>query len=174
MRKIILYIAQTLDGYIARKDGSIDFLDKYGQNQEDYGYHRFMDRIDTMIMGMKTYQQVSSFEGGYPHHDVKSYILTHQELAPVDNIIFTRDVLSLYKTITSNKGKDVFLVGGAKVIQSFMNLDLIDEMIISILPETIGEGIPLFIDHLNKNKYKLISTKSFTDGIVQITYKKYQ
>ena len=163
MRKITLYIACTLDGYIARKDGSIDWLKKYEGGSDDYGYSKFYSQIDVVVMGSKTYKQVLTF-GDFPHKDRPCYVFTTKKQKLNEYVTFIRDI-SLIKKMN----KRIWLVGGSKLIKTFMKHDLIDEYVITILPETLGEGIPLFQSEV---KLKLVESKSFKSGLVQLKYKK--
>ena len=125
MKKIKLFIASSLDGYIARDNGSIDWLVTDG----DYGFSQFYESIDTIIMGRKTYDKVLE-SGKYPHTDKKSYVLSqnphvrrssqHVEFIYADVIVFIK------KHLLQSKGKDIWLVGGSDIISIFLNADLVD------------------------------------------------
>lgn len=172
-RKVKLYIAQTLDGFIADENGDISFLNDYGQNGEDYGYTAFMKTIDTVIMGRKTYEQVLTFEGEYPYKNQKTYVLSSTYVKSDDvNLVYCQNIVAMMHDILEHDGKDIFLIGGAEVIKHMMNGHYIDEIILSIIPKTIGKGIPLFIEHGYIHTFELSETKTFNDGIVQIVYKK--
>ncbi len=167
MRKIILFIASSLDGYIAKNDGNVDWLPVSGSS----GYDDFYKSIDTVIMGKTTYDQILTF-GAYPYHDKKSYVFTQNSDHKKDrDIQFVNDVEKLTKNILSNPGMNIWLVGGSKIISNFMNLGFIDEIIITIIPPTVlGNGIPLFVDIQKETKFELIKTTDY-DTLVELHYK---
>ena len=173
MKQVILYIACSLDGFIARPDGSIDFLKKYEGKNEDYGYHEFMKKVDCVIMGSKTYEQCLEFEGWPENKKLKTIVLTKRNLRKVlgANISFYSGLLDeLMKEVKRESKKNVWLVGGAEVVQSFLKEGLIDEMIISIIPVHLGEGISLFGNAGEEVELELIKNKVYKDGIVQLQY----
>jgi dihydrofolate reductase len=166
MRKIILFIASSLDGYIAKNDGSVDWLPVSGSS----GYDNFYKSIDTVIMGNTTYSQVLTF-GAYPYQDKKSYVFTRNNDHKKDeNIQFVNDAEKLIKNILSNPGMNIWLIGGSKIISNFMNLGFVDEIIISIIPIVLGNGIPLFMDIQKETKFELIKTTDY-DTLVELHYK---
>lgn len=166
MRKIILFIASSLDGYIAKNDGSVDWLPVNCSS----GYDEFYKSIDTVIMGKKTYDQVLTF-GAYPYKDKKSYVLTRNDTQSNDeNIQFVNNVEKLTKNHLTSPGSDVWLVGGAEIITTFMNLGFIDEIILSIIPVVLGSGIPLFTNIEKEAKLQLIKTTEY-DALVELHYK---
>ncbi|BAT54780.1 bifunctional deaminase-reductase-like protein [Nostoc sp. NIES-3756] len=168
MRKIILFIASSLDGYIARESGEIDWL----FTDQDYGYTEFYDQVDTLIMGNKTYQQVLSF-GEYPYKDKEVFVFSKTESGKADNNakFVNSDWLNFIKTLRQSQGGDVWLVGGAQLIHFFLQHHFIDELILSIHPIILGSGIPLIISDSNLGtKLELKNVKSFDTGLVQIFY----
>ena len=166
MRKIILFIASSLDGYIAKKDGSVDWLPKNSPS----GYKKFYRSIDTLIMGKKTYDQILTF-GAYPYGDKKSYVVTRSnDQNKNENTQFVNDVEKLVKDILSNPGMNVWLVGGSQIISIFMNLGFIDEIILSIIPVVLGDGIPLFVDIQKETKFDLVQTIDY-DALIELHYK---
>ena len=171
-RKIILYIAQTLDGYIATKDQKVDFLDDYGKDTEDYGYQEFIKSTDTVIMGRKTYDFVQASDGSFPYENEMTYVLSrsaHKSNTP--NIKFVKNVDDILIDL-SDVGRDIFLIGGGEIIKLFMDRNLIDEIHLTIIHKTIGDGIRLFNSHHLMHTYKRNEVFSYDDGLVQIIYKK--
>lgn len=147
-RKIILYIATSIDGFIADKNGGIDWLGT-GAIEEtvDTSYEDFYQQVDTVILGRKTYDQVTTSlaPDSYPYADSTSYVLTSQLRENKENIIFTdQSVVDLVNKLKSEPGKDVFIVGGASIIQPLVENELIDDYILATIPIILGEGIPLF------------------------------
>ena len=166
MRKIILFIASSMDGYIAKNNGSVDWLPVNCLS----GYDDFYKSIDTVIMGKKTYDQVLTF-GAYPYKDKKSYVLTHNDTPNNDeNVQLVNNVEKLTKTLFTGTGSNVWLVGGAEIIATFMNLGLIDETILSIIPVVLGSGISLFTNIQKETKFQLIKTTEY-DELVELHYK---
>jgi len=166
MKKIILFIASSLDGYIARENGNIDWLP---QNTTS-GYDEFYKSIDTVIMGKKTYDQILTF-GDYPYNDKKSYVFTrNNDHSKDENTEFVHDVDKLVKDIISNSGTNIWLVGGAEIISTLVNFGFVDEIILSIIPIVLGKGIPLFKNIQKETKLELIKTTDY-DALVELHYK---
>ena len=170
MRKIVCFIAMTLDGYIAEENHDLSFLDAFNDSEIDDFIRDFLKGVDTLIMGHQTYQFIKdSNPWPYPNH--QSYVITHQDYASSDHIVYTSDYESLVKDLKQQHGKDIWLVGGGKLIHSFLQSNLIDEFQISILPILLGKGIPLFQQHDHHIHFKHIETQHVKD-IVHVTYQK--
>lgn len=166
MRKFILFIASSLDGYIARENGGIDWLPENTIS----GYDEFYKTIDTVVMGKKTYDQVLTF-GAYPYKDKKPYVFTrNNDQTKNKNIEFVSDIDKLVKDIITNSGKNIWLVGGAEIISSFVNHGFVDEIILSIVPVVLGKGVPLFKNIQKETKLELIKTTNY-DNLVELQYK---
>jgi dihydrofolate reductase len=168
MSKIILYIATSLDGFIAKKDGSVDWLSSF---DEDYGYEEFLSSIDTIIMGSKTYQQVLSF-GEWPYKGLKTFVFTHQKLKDDKNVEFISG--SIPKAITGIKKqstKNIWLVGGGNLITEFVKQKLIDEFQIFIMPLFLGAGIPILQESVKMNSLKYSKSKSYKSGVIELHLK---
>ncbi|WP_404442712.1 dihydrofolate reductase family protein [Sutcliffiella horikoshii] len=171
-RKVIVYIAQSVDGYIAKKDDDISWLSIVDAPGEDYGYGEFVENIDTVIMGRRTYEKVLSFGMEFPHKERKTYVLSNSKNGSDDNVeYYSGDVRELINTISSNSGKHIFVDGGAEVIKEFVRRDLIDEYVISTIPILIGNGVRLFKGTERENKLELVESNSFPSGLVQNRYK---
>jgi dihydrofolate reductase len=164
MRQIILNIACSLDGYIAREDGSIDWLPTDGG---DFGMKKFMDSIDTVLLGRTTYEQILTFDCDYPYADKKSYVFSSKPGENKDGVEFVSDMVNFSKKIVELPGKDIWLVGGGQIISSFLKAGLIDEIILSKLPVVIGSGIPLFQNISKDIKFDILKTVEYT-GLTQI------
>jgi len=172
MSKVILYIATSVDGYIADKDGGVSWLDDFGDC--DCGYEKFMNSIGSLIMGAKTYEQILTFDVGWPYKGKKSYILTHRSLQahPDGDIEFIDDdVEAIVKKAKDAAGeKDVWLVGGTNLVTSFLNSQAIDEMMIFVVPTLLNKGISLFNEISSKQSLKLKESTSYDNGIVLLHY----
>jgi dihydrofolate reductase len=154
MPKIIVYIATSLDGYIAREDGSIE---------------AFYKSIDTVIMGKTTYDQVLTF-GEYPYKDKKSFVFTTTNQKKNENVEFVSDVDKFVKDGFNGMGKNIWLVGGAQIITSFLKQKAVDEIIVTIIPVILGKGLPLFKNMESEIKLELIKTKKYAQ-LVDLRYR---
>lgn len=168
-RKVILYIAMSLDGYIAREDGSIDWLDALEMTEEDTTYEDFYQMIDTVVLGRKTFDQIQNELSPevYPYEGVRSFVMTSKVQENSGNIYFVdKDIRTLIKKIKHEPGKNIWIVGGNSIIQPLVKENLIDEYIIAVVPTILGSGIPLFGDIDKEIPLKHI--KSYTKN--QLTY----
>lgn len=170
MRKIILYSASSLDQFIARKNGDIDWL--FTDPDCDYGFFDFFDSIDITLMGNKTYQQVLSFDVEFPYKGKDNYVLTRNKgLKADENVRFISDNIGeLVADLKSKKGKDIWLIGGGEINSLFLKNGWIDEICLSVHPIWLGEGLPLFPEFFEQRDLKLEQTKSYETGLVQLVY----
>jgi len=170
-RKVILFIAASLDGYIAKTGDNMDFLSIVEQKGEDYGYNEFIKTVDTVILGRKTFDWVMKQVPQFPHADKDTYIIT-RTARPDDGKIkfYTGDLKELVLTLKAGNGKNIFVDGGAEVVHSLLKEKLVDEFYISVIPILLGEGVRLFKDGRPEQKLKLISSKHFEKGLVQLQY----
>ena len=170
-KNIILYIATSLDGFIAKKDGSIDWLSPYEKGPEDYGYNEFYKKIGTVIMGNNTYKQVLTF-GEFPYRGKDCFVFSRNKDKDKDeNVTFVnKSAIDLISQLDLRENKNIWLVGGASIVDEFLKSDLIDKFIISIIPILLGDGIPLFKGRSNETKLELIDVKTFDSGLVQLHY----
>ena len=172
MRDLVLYIAMSLDGFIAKENGDISFLSIVEDPTEDYGYEKFANTIDTVIMGRKTYEKILSM-GPYPHPGIKSYVLSKSREGNDENVEFYNgDLKLLIQNLKAQNGKNIFIDGGAETVNELMKQDLIDKYIISIIPVHLGDGIRLFKQERPEQKLKLISSEAFPSGLVQLSYER--
>jgi dihydrofolate reductase len=171
-RKVVLYIAMSLDGYIATKNNSIEFLSIVEQEGEDYGYNDFISSVDAIIIGRKTYDSVIAMGYEYPHTDKDVYIITRTERPPIGNFTFyTGDVTELVYSLKNQSGKNIYCDGGAEIAHELIKHNSIDEYIISVIPILLGDGIKLFKDGRPEQQLKLVSVKQFDKGLIQLHYK---
>ena len=176
-RKIIVYIAASADGFIGRTDGSVDWLDR-PRPKGNYGMGAFYKSIDTILWGRKTCDMALEFQkkgvsGTAFDARVKNYVFTRslpQSTAPA-GVEFVNEPIKAFATrLREKKGKDVWMMGGAGIIASFLDEGEIDEFLISVIPTFIGEGIPLIAPGRRTVPLKLISSTKFTDGVVKLHY----
>ncbi len=173
MRKLSIFIATSLDGYIAKPNDDLSFLKLVEKEGEDYGYAAFTSTIDTLIIGRKTYDYVLK-EIGAAHYDNGQrdvYVITRTERPKAGRTTFyTGNLTELVKRLKTEQGKNIYCDGGAEIINELLNNDLIDELIISIVPILVGDGIKLFKDGRPEQHLKLLHTKTFDTGLIQLHY----
>lgn len=174
MRKVVLYIAKSLDGYIADSNGGVDWLTGQDEENTDPGsYPEFIKTVDTVILGYKTYHQVTTelSPDSWVYSGMKSYVVTSKKIESTDEIIFTNEnLVDLIYSLKSQEGKDIWICGGASIANQLLELNLIDEFYISIIPTILGNGIRLFEEHNKEIKLELINTRNY-NGIVDLQYK---
>lgn len=175
MRKLSLFIATSLDGYIAKPDDDLSFLKIVEKDGEDYGYTEFTANIDIIILGRKTYDYVLK-EIGSSHYDNGQrdvYVITRTEKPKVGRTTFyTGNLTDLVKQLKSENGKNIYCDGGAEIINELLQQDLIDEFIISVIPILVGNGIRLYKDNRPEQQLEFVSVKSFDTGLIQVHYKR--
>jgi dihydrofolate reductase len=170
-RKLILFIAMSLDGFIASKGDGLEFLSMVDQEGEDYSYGDFVDTVDTVIIGRKSYEKVVSMGHQHPHSDKELYVVTHTEHPSVGNLKFYNgDLKTLVLELKNKPGKNIYVDGGAVVVNELLNDNLIDEFYISVIPVLLGDGVSLFDIGIPELKLKLVSSKSYKKGLVQLHY----
>ena len=176
MKKLILYSAASIDNFIARAGGETDWLDspEYSIPVEDFGYREFYDSIDTILMGNTTYKQLLSFNIPFPYPDKKNYVFSRSaDLEDNENVEFiTGDIKAFVERLKKNKGSDIWLIGGGQINTLLLKNNLIDKIILTIVPIILGNGIPLFPENLKETKFHLTSSRSFNNGFVQHVYDK--
>jgi dihydrofolate reductase len=175
MRTLTLYIAASLDGYIAKPGEDLSFLKLVEKEGEDYGYAEFTGTIDTIILGRKTYDWVLR-EIGDSHYDNGSrivYVITRKQRPNVGNTIFyTGDLTELVQRLKNGSGKGIYCDGGAEIVNELLKSDLIDEFIISVVPVLLGSGTRLFKDGRPEQQLELVRAKSFDTGLTQLHYRR--
>lgn len=171
-RKLIVYIAASLDGYIAGPNDDLSFLSIVAQDGEDYGYSDFISGVDTVIIGRKTYDWVMTQVPEFPHADKEAYVITRTERAALGNTQFyTGELKTLVKQLKAQEGKNIFVDGGAELIAALLKEGLIDEWYISVIPILLGKGVRLFKEGSSQEKLQLLQSKQFPTGLVQLHYK---
>ncbi len=174
MRKIKLYIAVSLDGKIAGKDGNVKWLDALpNPDQLDYGYAEFLNSIDTTLMGNNTYRQLLSWGIDFPYRDKKNYVFTrNRKLTEDKNVQFVnQDHVKFVGNLKSESGRDIWLIGGGEINTLLLNAGLIDEMIIFIIPVVLGDGIALFKGIPKECTLKMVQTRTYGNGVVEVKYR---
>ena len=161
MGKVILYIASSLDGYIAKENGDVDWLPQ----NTDSGYDAFYKKIDTLIMGKKTYDEILTF-GAYPYKRKKSYVFTRNDnITKDENVEFVSNVEEFTRKLLSSSENNIWLVGGAEIISTFLQYKLIDEIILSVIPIILDKGISLFQNINQEAKLELMKITQYTEFV---------
>jgi dihydrofolate reductase len=164
-----VFIAMSVDGLIARRDGSLDWLDTMQRPDEDYGYKAFVDAVDTIVMGRRTYE--TALRLGWPHAGKRCVVLTHGPLVPRHGErAFAGDPESLARDLEDEGARRVYVDGGA-VVRAFLDAGLIDDLTLSVIPVVLGSGIALFGDGLRERRLVLEGSTSFPSGLVQLRYR---
>jgi len=167
---IRVFIAQSLDGYIARPDGGIDWLRPF--DSVDYGYERFVAEIGTVVMGRASYDLARSF-GDWHYAAQRSLVVTSRPLdddAPPTVTRVGADFKKLVNALRAAAGKDVWVMGGAKTINTFLAQDAIDRIDLFVVPVLLGEGLPLFAAGRPESALKLAGTQTYDKGLARLSY----
>ena len=170
MRKIILCVAVSLDGFIEGPNGEYDWC----FTDQDYGMKEFFARVDAIFMGRKSYEMVSKMEGENPWKGITTYVFSNslREIHADDAKLVSGDIVSEVTAIKKSPGKDIWLFGGASLLTTFINSDLVDEYWLAVHPILLGEGKPLFQNVEGRKKLKLVNQKSYTSGLISLFYEK--
>ncbi|MFL5563212.1 MAG: dihydrofolate reductase family protein [Gemmatimonadaceae bacterium] len=172
-RKVIVHIATSADGYIARPDGDLEWLTSRPAPPGFYGMNAFMKSIDTMILGRKTYdvslRMGAKFDAKHPH------VVFSRRPPPAEipaGVGFVREAIGPFvRRLREQPGKDIWLMGGGEIIASFLDENAIDEFVVSVIPVFIGDGIPLIARRHRHTTLELLSSEAFEDGVVQLRYR---
>jgi dihydrofolate reductase len=168
MRKIILSVAVSLDGFIEGPGGEYDWC----FTDQDYGMTAFMNSIDAILYGRKSYEVMKQMEpGANPFLNIKGYVFSNT-LTNVDPgfEILSGDIVPAVKEMKTAKGKNIWLFGGASLTASLMNAGLVDEIGLAIHPILLGAGKPLFSGLRDRTKLLLLETKEYNSGLVSVLY----
>jgi dihydrofolate reductase len=170
VRKIILALGTSIDGYIARPDGTFDFLFM----PKDFSMAEFFASIDTGIMGRKTYDVSKAMGGGSFGPKIKTFVLS-RTLPPGERegkTFVNAPPQMLVEEIRRSKGKDIWLMGGGEVVRDFLQADLVDELHIGVVPVLLGAGLPLFPGGFPQRNFELMENRSFSQGLISLKYKR--
>lgn len=176
MRRVVLYIAMSLDGYLADSAGGVDWLT--GQDpawEGDGGYSDFVQTVDTVIMGRRTYDQITTqlSPGVWPYEGLSAWVLTHRSAPEAAGDIQFADLSldRLAARLQALPGRDIWLCGGADLVRQALELDLIDELRLTIVPTLLGAGIPLFSGRKAPKLLELVSHRA-ENGMVECVYRR--
>ena len=167
MSRVVLFIATSIDGCIARKNGDVSWLFPFSR---DYGQRAFWKNVGTAGMGRTTWRDVLKFDGG-PYPRMANIVVTHKTLRREGVTAWSGPLPRLVRDLRrSQPRKDIWLVGGARLNAQFLDAGLIDRFIVTIVPVVLGDGIPLFAGARRSPRVKLAGTRSWRDGVVQLTW----
>lgn len=173
MRKVTLFIAMSLNGYIADYQGKVDWLEGQGDDTENIdSYSEFVKEVDTVVMGWNTYNQIVTelSPDEWIYNELTTYVITHRECISSERINFIdTDPVELVKRLRAENGKGIWICGGANVIQQLVNKNMIDCYYITVIPTILGTGIRLFKDIKKEIKLKLLKTQCY-DGMTDLIY----
>jgi dihydrofolate reductase len=170
MRKIILQLAVSLDGFIEGPNGEFDWC----FTDADYGMSAFLQRIDAIFLGRKSYELAMTFGGatppGFPH--IREYIFTSSlKEVPGDRVIVSGDLVETVNKIRQEPGKDIWLYGGAALTTSFIQNKLVDEIMLAVHPILLGAGKPLFQNLTSRVPLSLTGSQVYPSGLIMLTYR---
>lgn len=176
MSDLILYIAASVDGFIATTDGGVDWLDEFqqesdGANSDDDGYDEFFASVDCLVMGSRTYEQVLEF-GAWPYEDRPTYVLTSRELPLASDAVSLVDgeLAELVADLRANHDR-IWLVGGGALARSMLRANCVDELRLHLVPVRLGGGISLFGTDEPRRDLELLETTTRGGGLVELRYR---
>ncbi len=176
MPKIRLFIATSLDGFIARENGSLDWLLNIpNPSQTDHGYNEMIENTDVIVMGRKTYDVILGFGIEWPYENCKTFVVTwKRDFVPstANTFVLNKIDAGTIQFLKKQSSKNIWLAGGGSLVTQFLNLGAIDEMTISIVPLILGKGIRLFADVPAETQFETVKTVLFDTGIVNLVYQK--
>ena len=166
-RRVLLFIATSLDGYIAGPGGSLDWL----FTDEDYGYDAFIEGVDTLAMGRHTFETVMNF-GEWPYPGLDTWVFSRMQNPPLDpRVRYTSAAPADWlDSVSREPGKNIWIVGGGELIRSFLDARLVDEVTVSVHPLVLGSGTPLFPPGSKRHKLRLLEQRRYDSGLAQLTY----
>ena len=169
MAKVILYVASSVDGYIAGPKGEVDWL----FHDQGYGYAAFIVDVGAVLMGRITYEEVLRL-GDYPFSDMEGYVFSRTRAGEGDDKVrfLAGNIPDMVADLKEGLDKNIWLVGGGQLTREFLQHDLIDEVVLSIHPTILGEGIPLFPPATPMRGLTLISCQTYDTGLAQLTYRR--
>ncbi len=172
-RPVILYIATSADGFIARPDGDTSWLHapELEIEGEDYGYYKMYERIDSVLMGRKTMDIVDGFDVPYPYPDKQGYVFSRSAHPPREEFEWVQeDVVEWVRRMKNEPGKAMWLVGGAELFRQLDAVGLVDEIVWTVVPVKLGEGIALFEGDPLADHYTLQDTQTYPNGVKIYSY----
>jgi dihydrofolate reductase len=162
---VIYYVAASLDGYIARADGSLDWLE---QGAVDYGFHPFMASVDAVVMGRATFDHVVNY-GSWPYGDVPGWVLSGSGADPVFEQVTVTDAapVEVLRAVRGAGRSKVWLVGGGRTVRAFLEASAVDRLAIYTIPILLGDGIPMFPAGFPESRWRPVGARVFENGVIE-------
>lgn len=172
MRELILYTTVSLDGYLAPIYGGFDVLTTISNpERDDYGKNVFFESVDSIIMGGKTYYELSCIDVDMPFKAKDIYVVSKKSIEIHNEVRFIKEnAINEIKKFKELEGKNIWLLGGGVLNASLLEKRLVDKIILIYLPVMLGNGIPLFPKYEGKSHWKLVNSQSFKNGILKVEY----
>ncbi len=172
---VTLHVVSSLDGFIAKKDNTISWMDSAGVYEKgvtDDGAAEVLESIDCYVLGSRTYEH--ALQLGWPYGDTPTIVMTSRQLPSTRNTVefHSGDPKRLVDEILAPRFRNIWLVGGAQLGQSFLRLGLVDEIRLMIAPVTLGDGLALFSDSASEHKWQLKNVVAYRNGYVDLSYKR--
>lgn len=166
--KISMYVAASMDGFIARKDGSIDWLNEVG-GETDFGYQKFFDSVDVLCVGNHTYQQMADV---WPYKNIPSWIYSRTSFRPEQANVHVTSLppKKLVEQLVQEGRQHLWVMGGGEIHSLFLNEDLVDEIRLFVMPIALGEGISLFAPELVERRWHLAKAKVWPGEVAELHY----
>lgn len=171
MLEIVYYVAVSVDGYIAKPDGGLDWLAPYEGGDQDYGYAQFYQSVDAVLMGRKTYEQCRSFDT-WPYPGKPCWVFSHgsSKNLPADVVVAAQSPARVVPELAARGIKRAWLVGGGALAASFQSQGLITEYIVTIIPVILGDGVPLLAPSGAIGHLRLVEARQYPAGLMQLRY----
>ncbi|MEJ5964233.1 dihydrofolate reductase family protein [Pedobacter immunditicola] len=169
-RKVILYIAMSLDGYIAKKDDNFDFLKIVDRPNEDFGYGEFLETIDTVIWGRRTFDIVLAMGNGILHQNKAVFVISKSRTGTEGHAVYKDNPLELINDLRKQEGKDIYCDGGSELVDFLFKHQLVNRVIVSVIPHLLGDGIRLFKNGRPEQYLSYKRSISYPSGLVQLWY----
>lgn len=171
--KVVLYIACSLDQYIATTDHMVDWLEKedYRIENEDFGYNALLERVGSTLMGRKTFEFIEAADMPFPYTTLKNFVFSSTRSEAHDHVEFIDSpVAAFVKDLKKTEEQDIWLIGGGQVISELLEHKLVDSIILTIVPEFLGDGIPLWSANRSAQQFQLRDCDHYSNGFVQLHY----
>lgn len=172
--RFILYVAITLDGYLAGVNDDLSFLDRFRETNEDYGFDALMGQVDSLVMGARTYRWEYDHTDRWPHGNKRTWIVSHDEGLPLRpdarTEFFGGSITGLGEQIRESGVSATWIVGGGDVVRQFLDAGLVDEFDLFVVPTLLGRGLPLFPPPFAATELKLVESHGYPSGMVRLRY----
>lgn len=171
MLEVVYYVASSLDGFIATPDGGVEWLSPFEGTGDDYGYAEFYGSVDSVLLGRRTYDKILGF-GAWPYPGKPCWVFSHRktDIALAEVTLTAQSPIEVVSAMAARGLRRAWLVGGAALAASFRADGLITEYVVSVIPVILGSGVPLFAPAGPTEHLKLVESRSYPNGLVQLRY----